>query len=66
MDNLAPVLGGSAEAPAALRERVERGELGAKTGRGIYEYPGSRAADRIRQRDRLLVRLARLKGGLPH
>lgn len=65
MDNLAPILGGSGEAPAAIRERVERGELGAKTGRGIYEYPGARAADRVRQRDRLLIRLARLKDGPP-
>ncbi|HET8724766.1 MAG TPA: 3-hydroxyacyl-CoA dehydrogenase family protein [Anaeromyxobacteraceae bacterium] len=65
MDNLAPVLGGAAEAPAALRERVERGELGAKTGRGIFDYAGGQGEELVRRRDRLLVRLARLKEGLP-
>ncbi|HQR29268.1 MAG TPA: 3-hydroxyacyl-CoA dehydrogenase family protein [Anaeromyxobacteraceae bacterium] len=65
MDNLAPVLGDAGEAPAALRERVERGDLGAKTGRGIFDYPGGRAEEIVRRRDRLLVRLARLKEGLP-
>jgi 3-hydroxyacyl-CoA dehydrogenase len=27
-------------APAALREKVERGELGRKTGRGFYDHRG--------------------------
>jgi 3-hydroxyacyl-CoA dehydrogenase len=65
MDNLAPVLGRAEEAPAAVRERVERGELGAKAGRGFFEYPGERGAARVRERDRALIRLARIKDGLP-
>lgn len=65
MDNLAPELGGAREAPQAIRERVERGELGAKTGRGIFEYPGERAAARVRERDRALIRLGRLKVDTP-
>jgi 3-hydroxyacyl-CoA dehydrogenase len=65
IDNLAPELGRAEGAPASIRDRVERGELGAKTGRGIYAYPGGRGADRVRERDRALVRLARLKKGLP-
>lgn len=32
-------LEGGPGAPAVLRERIERGELGRKTGRGFHEYP---------------------------
>jgi 3-hydroxybutyryl-CoA dehydrogenase len=35
-------LEGGPGAPAALRERIERGELGRKTGRGFYDYPAAR------------------------
>jgi len=31
-------LEGGPGAPAALRERIERGELGRKSGRGFYDY----------------------------
>jgi len=65
LDNLAPVLGRASEAPVAVRDRVDRGELGAKTGRGFFDYPGERGAERVRERDRALIRLARIKGGLP-
>jgi 3-hydroxybutyryl-CoA dehydrogenase len=64
LENLAPQLCRDERAPAPLRERVERGDLGAKTGRGIYDYAGGRAAERLRRRDRALVRLARLKARL--
>jgi 3-hydroxyacyl-CoA dehydrogenase len=33
-------LEGGNGAPAALRERIERGELGQKTGRGFYDHEG--------------------------
>jgi 3-hydroxybutyryl-CoA dehydrogenase len=61
IENLAPELCRDERAPAQLRDRVERGDLGAKSGRGIYDYTGERASERLRRRDRALVRLARLK-----
>lgn len=41
MDGIAPTLSDASEAPAMLRERAERGDLGAKTGQGFE----ARAAD---------------------
>lgn len=63
MDNLAPVLSRAERAPAAISERVARGELGAKTGRGLYDHPGQSLAERIRARDRFLVRLGKMRRG---
>ena len=63
LDNLAPELSRAERAPAAIRERVARGELGAKTGRGLREWPGRSLAERIEARDRFLVGLGKLKRG---
>ena len=63
MDNLAPELSRDDRAPAAIRACVDRGDLGAKTGRGLLDHGGRSLAARIRERDRFLVRLARLKRG---
>jgi 3-hydroxyacyl-CoA dehydrogenase len=63
LDNLAPELSRADGAPAAMRERVARGDLGAKTGRGLLDRGGRPLAERLRERDRFLVRLARLKRG---
>jgi len=61
LDNLAPGLSRADRAPAALRDCVGRGELGAKTGRGLVDWSGRPVAERLAARDRFLVRLARLK-----
>ncbi len=61
LDNLAPELSRAERAPAAIRERVARGELGAKTGRGLFDHAASTLAERSRARDRFLVRLEKLK-----
>jgi 3-hydroxybutyryl-CoA dehydrogenase len=63
LDNLAPELSRAERAPAAIRERVARGELGAKTGRGLFQHDPEPLAERIRARDRLLIRLWKLKRG---
>ncbi len=63
LDNLAPELSRAERAPAAIRSSVDRGDLGAKSGRGLFEHAPSTLAGRIRARDRFLVRLAKLKRG---
>jgi len=65
LDNLAPDLCRSTSAPALVADRVRRGELGAKSGRGIYDYGDGALHARLVERDRSLARLARLKRGLP-
>ena len=46
-----------------IAEKVERGELGAKTSRGIYDYGGRSEAEVVEKRDgRYLAMLAYLKG----
>lgn len=65
LDNLAPELGRATGAPALVAERVARGQLGAKTGRGLLEHGDPAAvARRLRQRDRFLVRLLELKSAV--
>jgi 3-hydroxybutyryl-CoA dehydrogenase len=63
LDNLLPELSSATRAPEAIRERVARGELGAKTGRGLAGHEAGALAARIQARDRYLIRLAALKRG---
>jgi 3-hydroxybutyryl-CoA dehydrogenase len=44
---------------AVLKERVARGDLGAKTGRGFYDWSTHSAADVVRARDTELLERAR-------
>jgi len=61
LDALAPDLSRAERASPVLRDCVARGELGAKTGRGLAVQDGPPLAERLAARDRFLVRLARLK-----
>ena len=61
MDNLAPELDPSTTAPAIISELVEKGDLGTKTGAGIYSYEGDSVETAIRERDKQFIRLAALK-----
>jgi 3-hydroxybutyryl-CoA dehydrogenase len=45
------------EPPAVLAEKVERGELGVKTGKGFYDYAGMDPDEVIRRRDHRLMLL---------
>jgi 3-hydroxybutyryl-CoA dehydrogenase len=41
--------------PGPLQERVDRGELGVKTGKGFYDYAGMDEEEILRRRDRRLM-----------
>jgi 3-hydroxybutyryl-CoA dehydrogenase len=53
------------EPPPALAERVERGDLGVKTGKGFYDYTGTTERDILARRDyRLMLLLEAYRKGL--
>ena len=60
-DTLESGLGEGFVAPRILQERVDRGDLGVKTGRGFLELSDARADELIDRRNRAYVGLARLR-----
>ncbi len=46
-----------------LRRKVEQGELGAKAGRGFYDWPQEKLERAIKERDRALLKLIDLVAG---
>ena len=60
-DTLERGLGAGFAAPAVLREHVDRGEFGVKTGRGFLQLTQARADELIDRRDRAYVALAGLR-----
>lgn len=61
IDNLAPVLDDSQKAPALIEELVAKGELGTKTGSGIYSYAETSVEAILKERDEQFIRLAKMK-----
>jgi 3-hydroxybutyryl-CoA dehydrogenase len=59
-DILFPELSCGQSAPKLMKQMVERGELGLKTGKGFYEWPGEKAVQRMRFRNAGLFSLMRL------
>lgn len=62
-DNVAPDLDQSIEAPLVIRNLVEQGRLGAKSGEGIYNYETISVAQKLNERDRHFIQLGRIKKG---
>ncbi len=56
---LLPDLDRSTEPTQLIRDKVKRGELGAKAGKGFYDWPPGRAAEVIRKRDEALLEMVR-------
>jgi 3-hydroxyacyl-CoA dehydrogenase len=56
---LLPELDRSTEPLQLIRDKVTRGELGAKAGQGFYDWPPGRAGRVIRQRDEALLEMLR-------
>ena len=58
---LLPHLHDGVEASAGLREMVARGRLGAKVGRGYYDWPPEKLRRELHHRDRLLLAILKLR-----
>ena len=54
---LLPDLERSIEPLQLIRDKVERGELGAKSGKGFYDWTPARAEEVIRRRDETLIEM---------
>lgn len=56
-DYLMPDLEDSHRIPRELKEHFEKGELGVKTGKGFYDYPGDTAKEKTKERDEKLQKV---------
>jgi 3-hydroxybutyryl-CoA dehydrogenase len=62
VENLAPVLSKEIKIPAFVEEKVQSGNLGTKTGSGLFRYVDDEEVEqKIKQRDENFVRLAKIK-----
>ncbi len=61
--HLFPLLDSSISAPKLIQEKVQAGQLGVKTGSGIYEYGNPEQwLRRVEERDKHFIQLLQLKG----
>jgi 3-hydroxybutyryl-CoA dehydrogenase len=61
IDNLAPELDKRESAPERIVDSVAKGNLGTKTGKGIYSYTDVSVPEKIRERDTNFIRLLKVK-----
>lgn len=57
---LLPELDRSTEPLQLVQDKVERGELGAKAGKGFYDWPPGKAVAVTRQRDEILLEMVKM------
>ena len=62
-ENLLPDLDRSTEVSPLLRQRIQRGELGAKTGKGFYDWTSESGETRKERITQVLIRLAQYSAG---
>lgn len=61
LDNITPTLSNDKQAPNRLKKLVKDGNLGLKTGSGIYNYSGEIESELLFERDRDLINLLKIK-----
>lgn len=61
IDNVAPDLDKSTEAPSIIRDRVKENKLGTKTGEGIFNYEKTSVSQKLNERDRHFIQLGKIK-----
>ncbi len=62
-ENLAPDLRSDAALPSTVRELIDQGHFGVKTGKGFFEYPPETVEAKRAERDRLYLALVKLLHG---
>lgn len=60
--NASYVMPETSKAPPSLFDRVERGDLGVKSGKGFYDYGGRTPAELSKERDKKLLEVFRATG----
>jgi len=52
--------------PNIVKEKVERGELGIKTGKGLYDYSGKKREEILQRRDLNYIKILKaLNSSIP-
>ena len=50
------------DVPKIIEQKVEKGELGVKTSRGLYDYSGKSTEQILRERDKNYLKILRTLG----
>ncbi|HWL26213.1 MAG TPA: 3-hydroxyacyl-CoA dehydrogenase family protein, partial [Ureibacillus sp.] len=62
VENLSPLLSKEEKIPASIEEKIQCGQLGTKTGSGLFQYCGEdEVENKLRERDANFIRLGKIK-----